>query len=603
MTPQTKSHRNPFWLGLLFVIFLSACTDQKKEASVSVFHEALIDDVKTLDPAVAYDIISWKIVPQIYETLYQYHYLKEPYEVIPLLAADMPKYSKDGLTVTIPLKKGVRFHNDKAFPGEAGREVTAQDFIYAFKRLALPSIKSPGFWIFDGRIKGMKAFQKNLLQAKKENHNQVFRQSISGLRAIDRHTLQIQLEKPYPQLLYMLSLPFTAPVPEEAVKTYGDEDQAIHDHPIGTGPYRLESWVRGNRLTLDRNPHYHPEFYPTQGNTEFRKQGLLKDAGKTLPLTDRLVFEIIKEDQPAWLRFLKGEFEISLIPKDNFQGTIVDQIHLNADLKKKGIQLNIHYGGRITFLALNMKDPILGKNQALRQAISSAIDRKKFIELFHNGRGRTMVSALPPGLPGRPKQPALKYSYNLSRAKELMAKAGWANPDKPPLTVSIDMRGSDSLSRQKGEFFAQQLKAIGIDLKVIYNTFPAFLEKVKHSKHQIAYSGWTLDYPDAENVYQLLYGPNRSPGPNDANFSHKEFDQLYLQMAALPPSVERNGIIQKMDQILQEESPWVFLYYPSRYRLSQPWLKNYRADSIIINAHKYYRVDRAEKMKRLEALK
>src|SRR5437867_368363 len=99
--------------------------------------------------------------------------------------------------------------------------------------------------------------------------------------------------------------------------------------------------------------------------------------------------------------------------------------------------------------------------------------------------------------------------------------------------LKFDLRGADTTSRQLGDFISQQFAQIGVKTDVIPNTFPAFLEKIKQGDVQVSYGGWSMDYPDAENIYQLLYSPNRAPGPGEANYESKEYDKLYEQIESM----------------------------------------------------------------------
>ncbi len=597
MSTSIQTIRKAGFSLLLGALLLAGCSRHARDDGKMTFHGAYQDDVKTLDPANAYDVISLDVVPQIYETLYQYSYLSETYRVEPLLAADMPKYSADRLTVTIHLRQDVRFQDDACFKASLGhgRALTAHDFVYAWKRLALPRLQSTGWWIFDGKIAGINAFHDKLVAAPTRiASKEVFDSPVEGIRALDDSTLQIKLTKPYPQLPFVLSMSFTAPVPHEAVEAYADADGNLLDHPVGTGPFLLKKWDRNRLVVLERNPAFREMFYPSEGSAEYRKLGMLADAGKKLPFLDRVEMQIIKEAQPAWLNFLKGELDTAAIPKDNFSQAITQGTNLQPELAAKGIRLSIDTGTTFYYLGMNMKDRLLGSNELLRQAIASAVDRDKWIELFTNGRGKKQVTALPPGIQDRPANPRLKYDLDLARAKSLLAKAGFPEgAGLPP--INFDLRGADTISRQMGDFFTQQLARIGIKLNVIANTFPAFLEKMKKANLQLYYGGWVTDYPDAENVFQLLYGPNESPGPNEANFNSKDMNSLYEKMAVLEPGPARAALVSRMDEILQEQVPWALGYYHSTYRLSQPWLLNFRQSEIIQNRFKYYRVDRETK--------
>lgn len=587
-------------VALVALVALGGCTARNaRDQNLQVLHATLGDDMKSVDPAVPYDEISLEVGSQVYETLYQYDYLSPTYRLVPLLAADQPKISPDRLTITIPLRTDVNFQDDPCFKatGGKGRRLVARDFVYSWKRLAQSKIQSQGWWIFAGRVAGMDAFHEKIKSFTKDEAAKALQESVEGLQAVDDHTLRIKLVHPYPQLLYALAMNFTAPVPAEAVETYADETGAMQGKMVGTGPFMLEEWKRGHQVFLKRNPTFHPEFYPSHGSVSFRAQGLLADAGKTLPFLDRIEFRIIKESQPAWLGFLNGDFDSLGIPKDNFAQAIRNRNELAPELLAKGMALTIEPSATFWFLAFNMKDSLLGKNKLLRQAISSAVNREAWIDVFTNGRGLKMTSALPPGVADRPVDPKLKYDFDLVRAKSLLKKAGFPEGRRLPV-FKFDFRGADSLNRQLGEFFQKQLSAIGVKIIPTYNSFPAYLDKAKNGNLQLFVGGWTMDYPDAENVYQLLSSRNASPGPNETSYASAAFDTIYNKMAVLPAGPARAKLIAQLDDIIQEDVPWALGYNSTAYGLRQPWLKNYRYIQMMQNNFKYFRIDLAEKNRR-----
>ena len=258
-----------------------------------------------------------------------------------------------------------------------------------------------GFWILDGKIAGINAFHDKLANAKtKEERAKVFDEPVEGLKALDKYTLQLKLVKPYPQLLYILAMTFTAPVPPEAVQMYADDQGNMTEHAVGTGPFTLTRWNRNKDVVLDRNPDFHPDFYPTDGAQEFRKRGMLADAGKTLPFLDRIVMNVVHESQPRWLGFLRGQTDKLRLEKDNFSEAIQNQVNLTPEMSAKGIRLDISTGVTFYYVSFNMKDAIIGKNKLLRQALSLAVNRESWMEIFTNGTGQKQITALPPGVPG-----------------------------------------------------------------------------------------------------------------------------------------------------------------------------------------------------------
>ena len=582
-------------LGLVMVLALalvwSGCT-KKNENSGNTLRIALKDDVKTLDPANEYDSVGAEVLPEIMDTLLQYKYLEDNLVLEPRLADGMPEVSKDGLTVTVKIKKGIMYADDSAFKanGGKGRELKAQDFIFEFKRLALPAIQSQGSWIFEGKVKGFSEFEKKLQAAKPEEFKKVFDEPIEGFTAKDDYTLVFSLTQPYPILNYILGMTFTSPVPFEAADAYADKDGNLRDHPIGTGPFMLKSWETNQKIILVKNPNFKEAYPSASGSERLKNAGFLKDAGKMMPFIDGIRFDIVKEDQPKLLKFEKGDIDSFELTKDSFRASMNDGTHVRDDLAKVGVTAEVEDSMVMYWIEFNIKDKTM-ENKYLRQAISSAIDREKWIDTFVKYMGTKQTEISPPGVLDRTESKEIKFDYNVEKAKALLAKAGYPEGKGLPV-LNFDFRGAETRYRQMGEFFVQQLGAIGIKVNPILNTFPAYLEKAKQGNLQVSLGGWTFDYPDAENGYQLLFGPNFSPGPNSANYSNPQYDAIYKKIAGMPAgSAGRKALVKAAEDILQEDAPWAYGYFQKLYRLKQPWVKNFRVAETIQNKYKYMRIE------------
>jgi oligopeptide transport system substrate-binding protein len=565
---------------LLAAAALTACT-KNKGAGDNTLHFAVAAEIKTLDPIGVDDLYSSQAVALIYESLYTYHPFKRPLEVIPSLAAGLPVTSKDGLTHTIRIKPGVKFHDDAVFAGGKGREITANDFIYAWKRLSDPKTKSTGFWIFEGKIKGLTEWRE-----KNKNDNANFDAPIEGFSSPDPQTIVIKLEKPFYQLIYVLAMTFSSPVPKEAVEKYGTQ---FSNHPIGTGPFMLKEWTRGSRLTLVKSTNWRGETYPTEGEPGDAEKGLLADAGKQIPFVDKVVISEINEDQPRWLTFMKGDIDFSSIPKDSYDQAISNG-GLSEELKKKQISLDISADSDLTYTGFNMEDPILGKNRNLRLAMAHAADNKNLIAKFHNGRGVEAQSLIAPGLEGYdPEFKNPNRVYDVEKAKNYLKLAGY--PEGKGLPTLEYSASSSSTIRQIAELFAQDMAAIGIKIKIVQTSWPQFTEKLRSKKSQIWGMAWNADYPDAENFLQLLYGPNSSPGQNASNYRNPEYDQLYKQSITMPPGPERTKVYLKMRDIFVREMPWIPNVHRIQYVVKHPWVANYKRNPMSWDFFKYVRID------------
>ena len=174
---------------LIATMFLSgSCQKWKRQKNDKILRVAVTTEIPTLDPATAYDTVSSSAIYQSYESLYQYHYLKRPYTLEPLLAAAMPKVEGNGKRLVIKIKTGIRYHDDPAFNGKV-RLVEAEDFITQIKRVAFEPTGSTGWGLFEGRIQGIDQFRKEA----GSDFNKFKTLSISGLKAIDKETLQVDL--------------------------------------------------------------------------------------------------------------------------------------------------------------------------------------------------------------------------------------------------------------------------------------------------------------------------------------------------------------------------------------------------------------------------
>jgi len=575
------------WVGFisLSLLFSAACTSKPKEELPNTLRLAQRGKVKGLDPIYADDTYAGEEVSRAYEGLLQFHYLKRPYVLIPALAEAMPEVSKDRLTFTFKIKKGVLFHDDASFKdtGGKGRELTAEDFVYSFKRLADPKLISTGWWLLDGKIAGLNEWRQD---AQKKGVAD-YAAPVSGLKASDRYTLEIKLLSRAPSFLYSLAMPFTSVVAREAVESYGKD---FLNHAVGTGPFRLMEFSSNSRLIWAKNPTYRQETYPSEGEQGDKEAGLLADAGQPLPRADRIEVQVYVEDQPMWLTFLSGKLDLSAIPKDNFQQAITPGKELSRDLSEQGVRLVKSPMLDVTHYTFNMSDPVVGKNKYLRQAMSLVYDSGPLIELFYNGRALAAQGPIPPGLSGHdPKFRNPYRQFNIGKAKELMVKAGYpGGQGLPPLTY---ITTAGSTERQMTEYAVRVFDTIGVKLQIEAFSWPEFQQAVRNRKGQIWSFAWNADYPDAENFLQLFYSKNASPGPNDSNYSNPEYDRLYEKSLGLPDGAERTAVYRQMVNLLVEDCPWIFGVHRIAFGLVQPWVKNYKR-SDFHGASKYYRVER-----------
>jgi oligopeptide transport system substrate-binding protein len=560
------------------ILLLSGCT-KKQDVNEKVLNIVSPAEIKGYDPVQADDLYSGREISKIYEGLLQYHWLKMPYELVPNLAESLPEISKDGITYTFKLRKGVKFQDDAAFPGGKGREVEAADFVYSIKRLADSRLQATGWWTLDGKLKGLNEWREKNSKAAATNYDE----EVEGLKALDKYTLQFKLAKKFPQFLYSLAMPFTYVVAKEVVAKYGKE---FINHPVGTGPYVLPIFDQGKKITYTKNPTFREKLYPSDASPEFKH--LLTDAGKRLPLVDKVVVHVMKETQPAWLKLNKGEIDYYSVPKDNFATAVKDN-KLSPDLLKKGFILEIAPQLDVTYTAFNFENKLF-HNKKLRQAMYMAFDEAKSNELFYNNTAFSAQSIIPPGIAGNIKGYVNPFKGpKLAEAKKLLAEAGY--PDGKGLPeIKYDIPDS-TVSRQSGEFFQQQMALINVKIKIVTSPWPEFQAKVKKKSVEIYGLAWGADYPDAENFLQLFYGPNKSPGANGSNYDNPEFNKGFEDAVVMLDSPERTAKYEKLNKFLAEEVVAMFGVHRQAYILEHGWLRNYHPSDLHHDMVQYLNVD------------
>lgn len=567
------------FLSLLLFVNCNKNTDIK---TAKILNVPLTSEISTFDPVNSYDNVSGMIIYNIYEQLYEYHYLNRPYELRPLLAEGMPAIENGGKRYVIKIKKNVQYHPHPAFRGKP-RTLIATDFITAIKRLAFAPLNSTGWWIVDGTIEGINEFRKKV----GNDFEKLKSTPISGVNAPDDFTLIIDLTSPSPQFIYKLAMSFISPMPMEVISFQKND---LNHVSIGTGPFYLKSGDTNTpEIVLEKFGQYHESLYPTEGDRHANSRGLLKDAGEKLPLVDQVRFILTTDNRKRWEQFLKHELDYIVLPQEFHNQTFDEFGNLKEEIKSKNIRLQTIPTLTYWWLTFNMKDKILGKNINLRKAMAHAIDMDKYIQLFTKNTGQRANSIFPPGVMGYNPSAALPNEYNLSKAQDFLAKAGYPDGKNLP-EITYDTRGESKINLDQAIFFQSQLAQIGIKIKIVKNNFKTFLEKSRTGHLQFFQDGWTLDYPDAENIFQLLTSSNHPPGPNASFYTNPDIDQMYEVMSKTQDENKKKELILKMEKVINDDSVWIMQYYSRNFILHHDYLKNFRPSDLVSNYFKYLRV-------------
>ena len=508
----------------------------------------------SIDPAQSRNVYASTVILNAYDTLYAFKYLARPYEIKPSLATGMPEVSADGLVYRIRIKEGVHFIDDPAFEGGVGRELVAEDIVYSLKRHFDPAMRPAGTWLWQGRIVGLDDWKAA---------GSDYEQEVEGLRAIDRYTIEIKLVRPYPQLVYTLSMAYSGVVPREAVEFYGRE---LGSHPVGSGPFKVISYDSA-RIVFEKNEKYRQEpvdIY-AEGYDKATQEytGVEAIHGRSPPFIDRLEIYFISETAARWSSFTKGnEIQYTLVPNEQVDSVLVSKHPLTPKpeiIEKYKFGYGVEAG--LVYMTFNMDFPEIGynddpvreeRNKALRCAMNKAFDWERRNDSFYFDLGLVFPGIIPPTVPEfDPNLSTDSVTRDLEGARKLLEDNGWT-PDNLPV---LEYGGTAGVTQR---LFFEQLRGFMVKIgyptdKLVlrqFATFGDFSKAMSQSELHLVSKGWGLDFPDAENTLQLFYGPNGSPGSNDANFRNEEYDRLYEQSSVMLPSPERTEIYRRMNQIL-----------------------------------------------------
>lgn len=575
--------KRTLFLGLASVLILSLTYWSWKQLRFAPIRESVINlsldnSVESLDPAKAFSDDSLVVLSQVLEPLYQYHYLKRPYEIQPLLAEGLPQLSENGTKVLIKIKKKVFYHPHPAFK-DVSREMIAEDFVNQFKRLSMDSLKSPGRSIFSNIITGFEGYGKIV----NENWKDLNVTALQGVEALDRYTLRLTLSKSEPNIIFYLALNFIVPVPWELIE---HQQNNLDKIMVGTGPYILKE-AGPEFFELKKNYKYREDFYPTSGDRYANIQRLLDSSKEKIPFIDTVRFHHTQESE-RWKKFIDHDLDLLSVPKTFIPELYDEKGELSEVLQSRGILLKHFPILANRWFAFNMMDPVFGKNKDLRKAIAYSIDYQKYIQIMSQNTNLRANSILVPGISGYLPTQGLRYNYDREKALEHYKKAGFEDPSKMPV-IRYSTRGVQPIHLIEAEFVREQLGAFGIKVEIEKLEFSDFLRKGRAGELMFFTDNWLFDYPEGENIIQLLVSGN-FPGVNKSAYSNPEVDRLYGTLKTTFNHEMREKVFHEIDEIIWEDLPWIPMMYESSFVLQYPEIKNFRKSSIIRNYVKYLKI-------------
>ena len=414
-----------------------------------------------------------------------------------------------------PSADGLRY-SLRLVPGAA---VTAEDVAAVFKNLADPERASPGAWTV---------------------------KNVKSVRVADPRTVEVELHSRshvFPWLLAMSNF------------------CVVRADGSGTGPYNLVSWRKNHEMVFRKNPE-----------CPFWKSGVNTNAFDTI----RYLF--VGDVSTQWLMFLKGEtMFLGDISRDNWDAVITGDGKLDPLLQSQGVRLYSAPTLDVRYVGFNMRDPVVGKNKALRQALTAAFDFEAW-RRFYNGKIDPMSGPVPTTVEGCLDEPT-PFPHDVERAKRLLAEAGYPGGIDPKtgrrLVLTLLLGSATQDARESGELLASFFDRIGVRLELEFCTWSAFLKAVNDGRMQLYSMAWVADYPDAENFLQLFHSRNVSPGANHSYYVNPEYDAEFDAAMDSGGAAERNRHWRRCQEILREDCPWIFTHSQKAFSLVRGGVGNY----------------------------
>lgn len=574
-------------LAAAFTLAIALCLPAAAQAAPKVVHAFLSTSETGLDPAVASDIATLCLLENLFDPLLRYDYLARPLKLQGNTAKAVPQAGDQGRTYTLELRPGIYFTPDPAFKGKP-REVTAADYVYSLKRLYDPQIKSPWLFLFEGKIEGDAAFKQQFS----------YERELPGLRATGRYTLQFRLTAPDPNFLLYLATPASAVVAREVIEAYPGQ---AGNHPVGSGPFMIGEWKRSDRIVLVANPASTARFHSEPTDPADRALAAALE-GKRLPLVDRIDVRIAEEFQGRMLGFLSGDYDyIEQVP-EAMTDMVVRKGALKDELANKGIRMQRFPVLQTYYMWMNMEDPVLGgygkDKVALRRAIALAYNSAEDLGLLKRGFALRAESPLPPNVFGYDPAYRSPVGYDPALANALLDRFGYGqrdgdgfrrDPSGKPLTLVMHSEATPG-GRLRDELWRKSINSIGLRIEFKTDKKTEIIKASRLGKVQMFENNWIADFPDGDNFYQLLYGPN-SGRANYARFKLAAYDERYERTRQMGDSPERQRLYTEMNQLIHAYNPWVPLHHPISVDLQQAWLKNYRRHPVELTSWRYLDVD------------
>lgn len=514
-----------------------------------------VEAFKSLNPIAVNEIVGFHIGSQLFEGLVKFD--QNDLSIKPAIARSW-EINENQTEWTFHLRQGVMFHPDACFADGKGRELKASDIKFCFDKLCTADPNNSQFDVtFKDRVVGA----NESFEASKTGKNL----SVSGVKVVNDTTLVISLKTPFAGFLNVLAMPGCWAYPKEALDKYALD---MRIHPVGTGPFQLETVKEGEVLIMKKNPNYY---------------GMDKDGNK-LPYLDGLKYTFIREKKAEILEFKSGNLDmVYRLPVEIVPEILGDLEH--AKDRKTEFQILSSTAFNTNYLGFNCTSAAFNKKE-VRLAFNFAIDRHKIADFTLQGEGNAGDYGIVPYVEAFEKDgydfKGLKgYTLDVAKAKEYLKKAGY--PDGkgfPKVTLQINSGGGNNILI--AEVVQKMLKEnLNVDVDINTVPFAEHIDQVQSGKVDFFRFAWIADYPDPETFLTIFYGKHVPANAteksfiNYSRFKNARFDSLFSASFTEPDKAKRYGMLAKAEQILLDEAPFMPIFYDENFRLEQLNVRNF----------------------------
>ncbi len=527
------------WVIMLITVMLWACGSKKQnKAEKQAFYYNQSGGIGSLDPAFAGNQANIWAVNQLFNGLVS---LDKQLNVVPELAKSW-NVDSAGKIYTFYLHSNVEFHTNKLFENEQDRKMSAYDVEYSLRRVIdSTSLFNKGMWIFKDKV--LKNSSGTL--------------SDTCFLAVNDTTFRIYLNEPFPFFLEILTMPYAYVVPKKIAEHYGLD---FRSHPVGTGPFRFQSWDEGNSLILRKNPNYWK-----------------KDAeGHILPYLDAIKVSFISDKTQAYRMFLMKQLDFF----SGIEEGVVDEVlYANGTVKEsmrekcqvdRSPYLNTEYlcfqlDPNAPCYKNSVNHPFLNKD--FRKALSFSIDRNRMVFFLKNGLGQAAIHGMvPTAISAYDNSRIIGYSKNPDSALFYLNRAKVQLKEFKNLSLTVSKE-----HKALSEFLVKEWRDnLKVDFNIDLVDSKVYRSMAEKGEVPFFRASWLGDYPDPENYLALFYSGNFTPnGPNKSHYKNATFDKLYETSKTILNRKERYQLYYEMDQLLMNDAPVIPLYYDEILRLNQ----------------------------------